>query len=126
MEITAQKSSAAGTFGETLGRLAAAIARIVNFPIAVVFALIGQFAFGWVVITLTPPPDPEKPGAIESAVWALALLLLLQGVALVFALMRDGPRPSRVFFAIAALVWAVASMLLAYIALACDLGGVCL
>ncbi len=126
MGITAQKSSVAGTFGEALGRTATTLARMVSFPIAVVFALVGQFAFGWLVMTLTPPPDPASPGETEIAVWALACLLLLQGAALAFAVTRQRPRPSRVYFAFAALVWAVASMLLVYVALECDLGGVCL
>jgi hypothetical protein len=126
MVFAAKKSSVAGTFGESFGRAATMLAKMVSFPIAVVFALVGQFAFGWLVMMLTPPPDPTSPGKTESAVWALALLLLLQGAALVFAVSREKPRPSRVYFSIAAMVWAVASMLLVYVALECDLSGVCL
>ena len=100
--------------------------RIVNFPVAAVFAIVGQFAFGWVIMSLTPSPDPASPGNTESAVWAQAILLLLQGAMLVFAVSREKLRPPRIFLAIAALVWAVASMLLVYVALECDLGGVCL
>lgn len=126
MGITAQEPSVAAAFGDRLGRSAAALVRLVNFPAAAVFALVGQFAFGWLVMTLTPPPDSAAPGATEGAVWAQALLLLLQAAALVFALSREKARPTRIYLAIAALVWAVASMLLVYIALECDLGGVCL
>jgi hypothetical protein len=126
MGMTAQKSSVAGAFGRTLGRIPAALARLVNFPVAAVFALVGQFAFGWLIMTLTPPLEPTAVGTTEGAVWGQVLLLLLQGAALVVVLSREKAGPPRIYLAVAALIWAVSSMLLVYIALECDLGGVCL
>ena len=126
MDLAAEKSSAERAFGETLERNSASVSRFISLPVAVVFALIGQFAIGWLVVTLTPPRDPAATGGAEAAVWAQGLLLLFQGAALVFAVARKKRPPSRAFFAIAAFVWAVASMLLVFIALQCDLGGVCL
>lgn len=121
-----QPSSRTGETGASLVKVLRALHRFITFPAALVFALLGQFGLGCLVMAITPPPDPAAPGSTEGAVWAQALLLLLQGAALVIAVSRAGLKPSRVFLAIAALVWAIASMLLLYVAFQCDLGAICL
>lgn len=105
-----------------LGRLSAAV----TLPVAIVLALAGQFVVGWLIMALSPPPDLEAPTGIDGALWVQVLTLLAQGAALVFAVSRAGVRPSRVYLALVALIWAAASMLLMFVALECDLAGVCL
>lgn len=107
-------------------RLLRGILRLITVPVALVFALVGQFGLGWLIMAMTAPADPAAPGSTEGAVCAQALLLFLQGAALVFAVSRAGLQPSRIFLALAALVWAIASMLLLFVAFQCDLGAVCL
>jgi len=98
---------------------------LVTFPVALALALVGQFALGGLIMAASPPAEIGA-GAPEASTWPLVLLLLLQGAALVFAVHRRGARPSRVYLALAALTWAIASLLLVYVAFQCDLGGICL
>jgi hypothetical protein len=119
-------NSGAATAVGSMARLFSAIGRLITFPAAVIFALVGQFLLGWLIMALTPQTDPAAPVDTAVAVWAQVVLLLIQGLTLVFAVSRARLEPSRVYFAIAALVWAIASMLLLYVALQCDLAGVCL
>lgn len=121
-----QPSSRTGGTGASLVNVLRALHRLITFPVAIFFALFGQLGLGWLVMAITPPPDPAAPGSTDGAIWAQMLLLLLQGAALVIAVSRAGLKPSRVFLAGAALVWAIASMLLLYVAFQCDLGAACL
>ncbi len=98
---------------------------LITFPVALVFALVGQFALGWFIMGTSPPPETgaTAPGG---ATWAQGIVLVLQGAALAFAVSRGRLSAARLYLAIAALVWAIASLLLFYVALKCDLGGICL
>ncbi|MDZ7629679.1 MAG: hypothetical protein U5J99_14855 [Parvularculaceae bacterium] len=108
-----------------VGRVLGALGGLVTLPAAVILALIGQFAISALIMAASPPPDPLAPAG-DSAIWILGLMLFLQVGALVFALSRASLSPGRIFLAIAALVWAIASMLIMYVALQCDPGGICL
>lgn len=126
MGILDQAKSGTDRAGASLRRLLGGFVAAVTLPVALVFALTAQFAVGWLIMTLSPPPDLEAPSDIDGALWAQVLTLLAQGAALVLAVSRSGIRPSRVYLALMALVWAAASMLLMFVALQCDLAGVCL
>lgn len=120
-------ASAGRDVAATLLRHLGGIGALVTFPVAIALALVGQFALGGLIMAVSPSPEigGQAPAA-DGATWAQVLLLLLQGAALLFAVSRGRVRPSRVYLALAALVWAIASLLIIYVALQCDLGGVCL
>lgn len=101
------------------------LGRRVTLPVALALAFIGQFALGFFVMVLAPPPDP---GADASGGFVLAqgVLLVIQAAALLFAAFRRNATAGRIFLAVAGVVWAIASMLIMYVALQCDLAGVCL
>lgn len=120
-------ASAGRDVAATLARRLGGIGALVTFPIAIALALVGQFALGGLIMAVSPPPEigGQAPAA-DGATWAQVLLLLLQGATLIFAVSRGRIRPSRVYLALAAFVWAIASLLIIYVALQCDLAGVCL
>lgn len=126
MGILDKAKSGADRAGASLRRLLVGLSAAVTLPVAILLALTGQFVVGWIIMALSPPPDLEAPAGIDGALWAQVLTLLAQGAMLVFAVSRAGVRPSKVYLALVALVWATASMLLMFVALQCDLAGVCL
>lgn len=120
----AAKSGASGAPAALL-RLLAKLGALITFPVAVTLALVGQFILAALLTMANPAPEGAS-GDVGSATALQVFLFVLQGAALVYAVARGGARPGRVFLALAALVWAIGSMLLMYVALQCGVGGVCL
>ena len=114
-------SGASAALLRLLGRLGA----LITFPVAVTLALVGQFILAALLTMANPAPEGAS-GEVGGATTLQVLLFFLQGGALVFSVARGGAGPGRVYLALAALIWAIASMLLMYVALQCGVGGVCL
>lgn len=126
MGIMEQAKSGADNAGGALRRFFGRIGAFVTFPVAILFALTGQVALGSLIMALIPPVEPGASVSLDGALWAQAILLVAQGAALVIAIFRTRMGASRVYYALVAFVWAIASMLLVYVAFECHLGGVCL
>jgi hypothetical protein len=114
-----------GGAGAALSRFLGAIGALVTFPVAVTLALVGQFILASVLVAADPAPEGAS-GDVGGATTLQVVLFVLQGAALVYATARSGAGPGRVYLALAALIWAIASMLLMYVTLQCGVGGVCL
>lgn len=104
-----------------LGRAGA----LVTFPVAVTLALVGQFALAGLLVWTNARPEGAE-GDVGGATTLQVLLFIFQGAALVYAVARHRAGPGRVYLALAALLWAIGSMLLMYVVLQCGVGGVCL
>lgn len=117
--------SGLGGAGAGLLRFLARVGALITFPVAVALALVGQFALAWLLAAINPAPEGAS-GDVGAATTLQVLLFVLQGAALVYSVARSAAGPGRVYLALAALVWAIGSMLLMYVALQCGVGGVCL
>lgn len=106
-------------------RFLALLGSIITFPVAVMLALTGQFILASLLVAANPAPEGAS-GDVGGATTLQVVLFVLQGAALVYAAARSGAGPGRVYLALAALIWAIGSMLLMYVALQCGVGGVCL
>ena len=93
------------------------------------FALIGQWLAagamslanaGGLVDFSTADPSETAPFNVLAGVFVLQILFILIGFG------RSGFTLSRLFRAVAALLWALAWLMIFYVALACDLYGACL
>lgn len=126
MGILDQSKSGASRVGPAIQRALGRFAAIFTLPGAILFALIGQFTLGSLIMALSPPVEPGASVKLDGALWAQAIMLVAQGAALIVAISRKRLRASRVYLALVAFVWAIASMLLIYVGFECDLGGVCL
>ena len=118
------KSGLSGASAALL-RLLARLASLITFPVAVTLALVGQFILAALLTMANPAPEGAS-GDVGGATTLQVFLFILQGAALVYSVARGGAGPGRVYLALAALVWAIGSMLLMYVALQCSVGGVCL
>lgn len=118
------KSRVSGA-GAALLRLLGRLGALITFPVAATLALVGQFILASLLVTANPA-DEGASGDTGSATTLQVLLFILQGSALVYAVARGPAGPGRVFLALAALLWAIGSMLLMYVTLQCGVGGVCL
>ncbi len=126
MGIFDHSKSGASRVWAAVQRALGKFAAIFTFPVAILVALIGQFALGSLVMAVSPPVEPGASVKLDGALWAQAIMLVAQGAALIVAISRKRLRASRVYLALVAFVWAIASMLLIYVAFECDLGGMCL
>jgi hypothetical protein len=118
-------NSALGGAPAGLYRILARLGSLVTFPVAIALALVGQFALAGALVAAGPAVEGASTDA-GGATTAQGVLFFLQGAALVYTVARAGARTGRVYLALAALLWAIASMLLMYVALQCGVGGVCL
>lgn len=117
-------SGLSGAFSRLL-RLLARVGALITFPVAIALALLGQFIFAALLAAMNPAPEGAS-GDVGGATTLQILLFILQGAALVYSVARGGAGPGRVYLALAALVWAIGSMILMYVVLQCGVGGVCL
>lgn len=106
-------------------RFLGGLSAFISFPVAVTLALTGQFILAGLLSAMNPAPEGAEANA-GGATTLQVLLFVLQGAALVYAVARSGANPGRVYLALAALVWAIGSMLLMFVTLQCGVGGVCL
>lgn len=125
MGIADQAKSGASAAGAAILRFLGAVGALITFPVAVTFALTGQFILA-AILTMANPAGEGASGETGSATTLQVILFILQGAALVYSAARGSARPGRVYLALAALIWAIGSMLLMYVALQCGVGGVCL
>ncbi len=125
MAIADGAKSGAGGAGAALARFLAGAGALVTFPVAVTFALTGQFILAALIAGVAPAPEGSG-GAMGGVTTLQIVVLFLQGAALVYAAARGPAGFGRIFLALAALLWAVGALLLMYVWLQCSVGGVCL
>jgi hypothetical protein len=125
MGIADSAKSGAGAAGSAILRVLGRIGALITFPVAVTLALLGQFILAALLVIANPAAEGAS-GDTGGATTLQVLLFILQGSALVYAVARGPAGPGRVYLALAALLWAIGSMLLMYVTLQCGVGGVCL
>lgn len=128
MGIAETTKSAWGALRQTAADFLRRLGATATMPLAIAVAVIGQFALAGVISLVTPKAsdiDASAAGA-DSGAYYQFLLLVVQGALLVYAVIRAGITPARVYLASAALVWAFGSLLMMVVALQCDLYGLCL
>ncbi len=128
MGIAENMKSAAGALGKSAAAFLRRLGAMATMPLAIAVAVIGQFALAGAVSLVTPKASDfgAVTAGADGAGYLPFLLLVVQGGLLVYAVIRAGLTPARVYLASAALVWAFGSLLLMAVALQCDLYGLCL